>query len=68
MMGWVASILLIVSMWLIGDKNSAGLIFGILGNCLWCYIGLKRNKQYDLAFIALVMAALNLVGLIKWLN
>ena len=66
--GWLASFLLVLCVYFVGDKNILGLIFGAIGNGLWVYVGLKRGKQYDLMFIAFISAILYLVGLFKWMS
>lgn len=67
-MGWVGSFLIILGIWLVGDKSMWGFVCGALGNFVWVYVGLKRGKQFDLAAVALAAAILNLIGLIKWLG
>ena len=66
--GWFASILLIVGMYFVGNKSILAFVFGTVGNGLWIYVGLKRDKQFDLAFVALVMTILNIRALIIWIN
>ncbi len=67
-MGWIGSTLIIIGIWLVGDKSMWGFVCGALGNAIWIYVGLIRGKQYDLAVVAFVAAVLNLVGLFKWLG
>lgn len=67
-MGWTGSALIILGIWLVGDKSMWGFVFGAVGNFIWVYVGLKRGKQYDLAVVALIAALLNLIGLLKWLG
>lgn len=66
--GWIASSLIVLGLWFVGEKSMWGFVFGAGGNFLWVYVGLKRGKQYDLAFIAAVSVLLNLVGLFKWIG
>ena len=67
-MGWLGSVLIVIGIWFVGDKNLWGFVCGSLGNFIWVYVGLKRGKQYDLAVVALIAGILNLVGLFKWLG
>lgn len=66
--GWLAGVIVILGAYLVGDKNIMGFIFGTIGNALWVYIGLKRNKQYDLAFLGLILTLMNIIGLFKWMS
>ena len=66
-MGWIGSILIILGIWLMGDKNIWGFVCGALGNSIWVYVGLKRGKQFDLAFVAVIAVIMNLISLYKWL-
>jgi len=65
--GWLAGIIVILGAYFVGDKNIWGFVFGIVGNAIWIYIGITRNKQYDLAVLAFILTVMNLVGLIKWM-
>lgn len=64
-MGWVANVLLILSMWLVGSKNRWAFVAGSVGNFLWIFRGMKY-EMYDLVFIAVVMTFLNLRAWLKW--
>ena len=66
--GWLAGIIVIAGAYLVGDKNIIGFICGTVGNALWVYIGLTRNKQYDLAFLGFILTVMNIIGLFKWMN
>lgn len=66
--GWLAGIIVVLGAYFVGDKNVWGFVFGIVGNALWVYIGIKRDKQYDLAFLGFVLTGMNLLGLIKWMG
>ena len=66
--GWVAGLIIVLGVYLTGDKSILGFVCAIVGNAIWVYIGIKRNKQYDLATLAFVLVLMNLRGLILWLG
>lgn len=66
-MGWIANVLLILSMWLMGSKNRWAFVAGSVGNFLWIFRGLYQEKpMYDLVSIAAIMTILNIRGWFKW--
>ncbi|MDO8495935.1 MAG: hypothetical protein Q7S43_00575 [bacterium] len=67
LIGWLAGVIVILGAYLVGDKNIWGFVFGTVGNALWVYIGITRNKQYDLACLGFILTIINLVGLFKWM-
>lgn len=64
-MGWVANLLLVLSMWLVGSKKRVCFIFGVLGNALWVIIGFQRGTP-DLYVISALMVIFNARGWFKW--
>jgi len=65
--GWIANILLILSIWLVGNKNRWAFVAGSVGNFLWIHRGLyQQEPMYDLVFIAVVMTVLNVRAWLKW--
>ena len=64
-MGWVGSVLLVISIWLVGNKKRKAFIFGVLGNLFWAISGYQKDMN-DLIVISLIMVVFNAVGWFKW--
>ena len=54
-----------VTLWLIGNKNKAGFVLGLLNQVLWIWYALML-KQYGLLVGVIAYAAIYIRNLIKW--
>jgi len=64
-MGWFANILLILGLWLVGDKKRIAFMFTFVGESIWTIYSIIIG-MYDLAFICFVFAFLAIRNWIKW--
>lgn len=64
-MTWVASILIVVGLYLAGDKNRWAFVVLATGGTLWATAASIRN-QWDLAFICWAFAVMSLMAFRKW--
>lgn len=55
--GIVATIMLLVSAWLVGQKNRVAFILTILGELLWVYEAVLMER-YDLVVLCVVFAVI----------
>ena len=62
---YLLSIISLVTLWLIGNKNKAGFILGLLNQVLWIWYALML-KQYGLLVGVIAYAAIYIRNLIKW--
>ena len=61
---YILSIISLVTLWLIGNKNKAGFILGLLNQVLWIWYALML-KQYGLLVGVIAYAAIYIRNLIK---
>lgn len=66
-MTWIANILIITGLFLIGNKVKYAFYFTIVGEFIWTVYA-SINHQYDLAFICFIFTILNIRSLYKWSN
>ena len=64
-MGWVGNVLIVVGLWLVGDKKRSAFVFTTFGESVWGVYALYKH-MYDLAFICAVFALLALRNWFKW--
>ena len=62
---YLLSIISLVTLWLIGNKNKAGFILGLLNQVLWIWYALML-KQYGLLVGVIAYAVIYIRNLIKW--
>ena len=62
---YLLSIISLVTLWLIGNKNKAGFILGLLNQILWIWYALML-KQYGLLVGVMAYAVIYIRNLIKW--
>ena len=62
---YLLSIISLVTLWLIGNKNKAGFILGLLNQVLWVWYALML-KQYGLLVGVIAYAVIYIRNLIKW--
>ena len=65
MIDWIASGFTFINVWLIGDKNTYGWYFGMVGNVLWMWYSVLTG-QTPLFVLNLSFFALNVKGLYQW--
>ena len=53
------------AIYLLGNKSRLGFIVMMLGNLLWCFIGL-RAESYAMIIANLGFFSMNVRGFIKW--
>lgn len=61
---YLLSIISLVTLWLIGNKNKAGFVLGLLNQVLWIWYALML-KQYGLLVGVIAYAAIYIRNLIK---
>jgi nicotinamide riboside transporter PnuC len=64
-LGYIASIITIISVYKTGDKHICIWYFSMINQCIWGYIGWVTN-QYYLVLLAVSLQLLNIRGLKKW--
>jgi nicotinamide riboside transporter PnuC len=64
-MTWVLSLLAIVSLYLMGNRNIWGPIIGAVSQFVWLYYS-WQTRQYGFIPSVLVLLAVNVRNLIKW--
>jgi hypothetical protein len=65
LLGWIGNVLIVIGLWKIGDKWRHAFLFSIVGEIIWIIKSLYF-KQYDLAFICVIFAALSARSWYKW--
>lgn len=66
-MDWIANILLLIGLWLIGRKHSFGFILNAIGCLLYLFYFWDFNpKQYGVIVFEIVMIVFNMKGLWQW--
>jgi hypothetical protein len=62
---YLLSIVSLVTLWLIGNKNKAGFVLGLLNQILWTWYALTL-KQYGLLVGVIAYTVIYIRNLIKW--
>jgi len=62
---WIAMCLTFSAIYLLGNKSRIGFVVMMLGNLLWCIIGL-RAQSYAMIIANLGFLSMNVRGFIKW--
>lgn len=66
-MDWIANILIVLGLYLIGNKQRSAFLFSICGEFLWVIWSIKHG-MWSLAFICTVFCLLALRSYVKWGN
>lgn len=66
-MTWIANILIIIGLFLVGEKSKYAFLFTIIGESIWTIVAFTL-EQYDLAFICVVFTLLAIRNWWKWNN
>jgi nicotinamide riboside transporter PnuC len=65
-MDWIASFITMINVWLLGEQNKYGWLFGMAGNVLWVVYALWMTWQVPLAILNVVFFGLNVRGYKNW--
>jgi hypothetical protein len=65
MIGWIANVLQITGLVLLGNRITAGWLFGIAAEILWIFRASSKDMP-DLMFISVVYIGLASFNWIKW--
>jgi len=65
LLGYIASIITIISVYKTGDKHICIWYLSIVNQCIWGFIGFMTG-QYYLILMAVCLQILNIRGLRKW--
>jgi len=63
--GWLASLMLVAGLWLMGDRKWWGFAFTVAGELIWVAVAISRG-MYDLAAVCFVFAAVAGRNLLAW--
>jgi len=64
-LSWILSANSLISLWLVGNKNKAGFILGLVNQALWVWYALML-KQYGLLVGVIAYTIINYRNLKKW--
>jgi hypothetical protein len=62
---WIAMCLTFSAIYLLGNKSRLGFVVMMLGNLLWCFIGLWA-ESYAMIIANLGFFSMNVRGFVKW--
>ena len=62
---WIAMCLTFLAIYLLGNKSRIGFVIMMLGNLLWCFIGL-RAESHAMIIANLGFFSMNVRGFLKW--
>ena len=62
---WIAMCLTFGAIYLLGNKSRIGFVVMMLGNLLWCIIGLQAGS-YAMIIANLGFFSMNVRGFVKW--
>lgn len=65
LIGWIANIFLILSVWRLAYKERWAFLFGVIGSALWA-IKAVIISQWDLLSIQLILCSFQFYAWIKW--
>jgi nicotinamide riboside transporter PnuC len=63
---FLAAIFTLLGVWVVGNKNKYGFIFGICSNLLWIVYVIANRHSYGIAFECLPLFFMNLRNFLKW--
>lgn len=66
-MDFIAGILELTGLWLVGKKKWYGFVLNIMGCSLWIYISLK-TQLYGLLLVVVPAIIINSINIRKWRN
>lgn len=64
-LSWILSVLSLLSLWLLGNKNKLGFAVGVINQLLWIYYALLL-KQYGLLVGVIAYTIVNIRNWVKW--
>lgn len=64
-MDWFASVLILISLYVIGRKQHWGWLLGIVGGIIYFYISIS-NELYGMAFKEVCLIILSFYNFVKW--
>ena len=64
-LSYVLSANSLVSLWLVGNKNKAGFVLGVINQALWVWYALML-KQYGRLIGVIAYTIINIRNLVKW--
>ena len=62
---WVLSALLILNLWLMGNKSIWGPITGVIVQVIWCFYAFATH-QYGLAPGVIILTIIQIRNWVKW--
>ena len=65
-MDYLAGLMELTAILLLGSKKRSGFVFGLIGNILWIAYVLNANHSYGLLLVTIPAAILNIRGRSKW--
>ena len=65
MIGWLANLLQVMGLILLGERRAAGWLFGIAAELLWL-IRAGDKDMPDLQFISIIYICLAISNIVKW--
>ena len=65
-MDYVAGVLTLIGVWLVGNKNKYGFIAALLSNIVWIIYSLLYRHTYGIIIECLPLIAINTRNYIKW--
>lgn len=65
MIGWIANVLQVIGLLLLGKKQAIGWLFGIAAEVLWIFRASDKDMP-DLVFISVVYIGVASFNWIKW--
>lgn len=65
-MDWLAGILELLAVWLVGNKRKIAFLVGFAGNVAWFIYVLWEGHTYGLLLVCVPVAGINLRNYVKW--
>lgn len=63
---WLAMLLSLLAVYLLGNKNRIGFISFIMANALWIFLGVFMMQSLGIAIGNFVFLIMNTRGFVKW--
>ena len=65
-MDYIAAILELYAVWIIGNKNKFGFVIAMLGNFFWIAHVIHIQGSYGLLLVSPIMFVINVRNYMKW--
>lgn len=68
MISYIAGVLELIGIYILGNKNRYGFLLNIIGNVLWVTVGIMNPGARGLLIVCIPLFFINIINFRKWGN